>query len=154
MSETETTTDAPEAPAAAAPAEAEPKAAKPPKPPKAKAEKAKKAKPAKGATAGDGAKLPSIANHPRAGAQIGRAKSWGGLLGFMLVAVLSWRAGVPAPDLMLRALLGGVAGYVVAWASAVAIWRHLVIAELRAVRVRRAAVQRARSGSSLSPGGR
>jgi len=151
MSETDETTEA----AAPAPA-AEQAPAKPAKAPKApKAEKAKKAKPAKGAKGGGDAKLPSVANHPRAGAQIARMKSWGGLLGFGFVAVLSWRAHVPASDVMLRALAGGVVGYVVAWASAVAIWRHLVIAELRAVRVRRAAaVQRADSRSSLSAGGR
>ncbi|MGN6187575.1 MAG: hypothetical protein ACTHOE_01645 [Conexibacter sp.] len=96
----------------------------------------------------DGAALPSVANHPRAGAQIARAKSWAGLAGFLLVAVLSLRAGVPTPDALLRALLGGIATYIAAWACAVAVWRHLVIAELRAVRAlqaKRAQVSRARA---------
>lgn len=78
--------------------------------------------------------LPSVANHPRAGVQIARAKSWGGLGGFLLAAVLSWRAGVPAADVLLRALMAGVVGYLGAWACAVVVWRHLVVAELRAVR--------------------
>jgi hypothetical protein len=82
--------------------------------------------------------LPSVANHPRAGAQVARAKAWGGLGGFALVALLSWRAGVPPADALLRALAGGVAAYLGAWACAVAVWRHLVIAELRAVRALRA----------------
>lgn len=82
----------------------------------------------------DGAALPSVANHPRAGAQIARAKAWGGLGGFALVVVLSLRAGVPTADALLRAIAGGIAAYVAAWACAVAVWRHLVIAELRAVR--------------------
>lgn len=106
---------------------------------------ADKKKPAKRS---DGAPLPSIANHPRAGAQVARAKAWGGLAGFALVAVLSLRAGVPTADALLRALLGGIAAYVAAWACAVAVWRHLVIAELRAVRAlqaRRAQVSRARA---------
>jgi hypothetical protein len=97
-----------------------------------------------------GTTLPSVANHPRAGAQVARAKAWGGLIGFALVALLSLRAGAPTADVLLRALLGGIAAYIGAWACAVAVWRHLVIAELRAVRRhhaeaarRRAAAQRA-----------
>jgi hypothetical protein len=125
--ETETTEPAAEAEAPAKAAKA-PKAKKP--------EKAKKTKPAKGGAKG-GDVLPSIANHPRAGAQVARAKAWGGLAGFLFVGFLSWKAHVPVSDLLLRAIMGGIAGYVVAWAAAVAVWRHLVIAELRAVRVAR-----------------
>ena len=100
--------------------------------------KAAKGKGARGKR-GAGPSLPSIAQHPRAGAQVARAKAWGGLVGFLLVAFLSWRAGVPTPDVLLRAILGGVVAYVATWACAVAVWRHLVIAELRAVRTQRAA---------------
>ncbi len=106
-------------------------------------------KPAAGGRPGAGdATLPSVANHPRAGAQVVRAKAWGGLIGFALVALLSWRAGAPLADALLRALGGGVAGYVATWAAAVLVWRHLVIAELRAVRAlqaKRAQVSRARA---------
>jgi len=94
------------------------------------------------------ATLPSVANHPRAGAQVARAKAWGGLAGFVLVGLLSLRAGVPAPDALLRAIAGGIAVYLAAWAGAVAVWRHLVVAELRAVRAlkaERAQVSRARA---------
>lgn len=104
---------------------------------KGKAKKGAEAK--KAATAADAATLPSVANHPRAGAQIARAKAWGGLAGLLLVAVLSWRAGAPVADTLARALAGGVAGYVATWAAAVLVWRHLVVAELRAVRSHRAA---------------
>jgi hypothetical protein len=97
--------------------------------------------------AGD-ATLPSVANHPRAGAQVARAKAWGGLAGFALVALLSLRAGVPTADALLRALLGGIAAYVATWACAVAVWRHLVIAELRAVRSHRAAEAAARRAAA------
>lgn len=86
-----------------------------------------------------GPPLPSVANHPRAGAQVARAKAWGGLAGFALVALLSWRAGAPVADALLRALAAGVVGYVATWAAAVLVWRHLVVAELRAVRRHRAA---------------
>ena len=92
--------------------------------------------------------LPSIANHPRAGVQVARAKAWGGLAGFLLVAILSLRAGVPATDALLRAIAGGILAYVATWAAAILVWRHLVIAELRAVRAlqaKRAQVARARA---------
>lgn len=101
------------------------------------ADKAKNGKQTGGS--GGEATLPSVANHPRAATQIARAKAWGGLAGFALVALLSWRAAVPTADVLLRALLGGVLGYVATWACAVIVWRHLVIAELRAVRRHRAA---------------
>ena len=108
------------------------------KPEKKKGDKkAKQPKKKKAAAGGGDASLPSIANHPRALAQVARAKSWGGLAGFALGAYLSYSAGIPVPDVLFRSILGGLAGYVLAWAAAVAVWRHLVIAELRAVRASR-----------------
>ena len=95
-----------------------------------------------------GAAMPSVANHPRAGAQVARAKAWGGLGGFALVALLSLRAGVPTADALLRALLAGVVAYVATWAAAVLVWRHLVVAELRAVRRHRAAEAAARRAAA------
>lgn len=106
---------------------------------KASAKTKASAKKQAGRRKGGGAALPSVANHPRAGAQVARAKAWGGLGGFLLVALLSWRAGAPVADTLLRALAGGVVAYVATWACAVAVWRHLVVAELRAVRSHRAA---------------
>jgi hypothetical protein len=97
---------------------------------------------------GDAAAMPSVANHPRAGAQVARAKAWGGLVGFLLVALLSWRAGAPMADTLLRAIAGGVVGYVATWAGAVLVWRHLVVAELRAVRSHRAAEAAARRAAA------
>lgn len=76
--------------------------------------------------------VPSVAGHPRARAQVRRAKGWGGLAGFGIAAYLSLKAGVPYADAGLRALAAGVAGYMLAWACAVTVWRHLVMAELRA----------------------
>jgi hypothetical protein len=92
--------------------------------------------------------MPSVANHPRAGAQVARAKAWGGLGGFLLVALLSWRAGAPMADTLLRALAAGVVGYVATWAGAILVWRHLVVAELRAVRSHRAAEAAARRAAA------
>jgi hypothetical protein len=110
--------------------------------------KPKKPKKAKGGGKGAGTDAMSVANHPRAGAQVARAKAWGGLAGFLLVGLLSVRAGVPLPDTLLRAIAGGVLAYVATWAGAVLVWRHLVVAELRAVRRHRAAEAAARRAAA------
>jgi hypothetical protein len=93
-----------------------------------KDKKAKKGKKGKGDAAGG----PSVASHPRASYQVRRAKGWGGIAGFAIAAYLSYKAGVPMFDLGLRALIAGIVGYMLTWACAVTIWRHLVLAELRA----------------------
>jgi hypothetical protein len=79
---------------------------------------------------GDGS--PSVANHPRARAQVRRAKGWGGIVGFALAAYFSHKAQVPIEITGARALVAGVAGYVTGGFCAVTVWRHLVIAEVRA----------------------
>jgi hypothetical protein len=86
----------------------------------------------KGKGGADASAGPSIASHPRASYQVRRAKGWGGLVGFGIAAYMSYKAGVPTVNLGLRALVAGIAGYMVAWACAVTVWRHLVLAELRA----------------------
>jgi hypothetical protein len=73
----------------------------------------------------------SIVGHPRAAAAVKRSKGFGGLAGFGLAAYLSYKAGVPPEQVGLRALAVGIAGYMVAWACAVTVWRHLVLAEFR-----------------------
>jgi hypothetical protein len=97
----------------------------------------KKGKKGKGAPDPSGG--PSVAAHPRASDQVRRAKGWGGLVGFGIAAYLSHQAGVPMVDLGLRALVAGMAGYMLAWACAVTVWRHLVLAELRAAATRASA---------------
>ncbi|MGH2890967.1 MAG: hypothetical protein ACRDNJ_15210 [Solirubrobacteraceae bacterium] len=94
---------------------------------KAKGDKAKKGKKGKGAGAGL-----SVAGHPRAAAAVKRAKGFGGVGGFLLAAYFSYGAGVPPAQIGMRALAFGVAGYMLAWACSVTVWRHLVVAELRA----------------------
>jgi hypothetical protein len=69
--------------------------------------------------------------HPRAQMQIRRWKGIGGLLGFALMAWLSWRSGTDFVHLGLRALLGGVATYVAVWTASVYIWRQIALAEVR-----------------------
>src|SRR6185437_9849464 len=83
----------------------------------------------------------SIATHPRASAQVRRIKGWTGLAGFLLAAIVSWRAGVPGLELGIRALVAGVAGYLVGWGCAVAAWRAILVAELHA------RLERAQGGS-------
>lgn len=105
------------------------------KPAKAKAKskggakgKGKKGKQGKGA----GSAGLSVAGHPRAAAAVKRAKGFGGVGGFLLAAYFSYGAGVPPAQIGMRALAFGVAGYMLAWACSVTVWRHLVVAELRA----------------------
>ena len=74
-----------------------------------------------------------LSAHPRARRQIAQAKSWGALVAFALVALLSWRAGVAPFDVGLRALAAGVVGWVLAWGLAVQVWRQLAVAEVRAI---------------------
>ena len=87
------------------------------------------AKQPKGGKAAKGEK-PSIVAHPRAQTSIRRWRGRAGLIGLIVVSILSLRAGVPAFDAVLRGLAGGVAAQFLAWAGAVVIWRHLVIAEI------------------------
>lgn len=73
----------------------------------------------------------SVAAHPRSASAVRRAKGAGGLLGTLLAALLALRAGLPPLDVMVRGLTGGVVGYLVLWAVAVAVARQLVVAEIR-----------------------
>ncbi|MDO8188223.1 hypothetical protein Q5424_17070 [Conexibacter sp. JD483] len=91
-----------------------------------------------------GPERPSVANHPRGGTQVKQAKGWAGLIGFALVAFVSYESSVPTEDLILRALAGGIVAYLVVWAIAVAVWRHLVVSELDIKREERAEAERER----------
>lgn len=75
-----------------------------------------------------------LCDHPRASRQIELARGWAGVGAFALVALLSHNAGVGAFAAGTRALLCGVAAYMVAWALAVLVWRHLAVAEAKAAR--------------------
>jgi uncharacterized membrane protein YccC len=71
-----------------------------------------------------------LSGHPRARRHIALAKGWGGLGAFLLVLLLSSRAGLPLTDAVLRGMLGGLLGYLVGWMLSVSIWRHLAVAEI------------------------
>lgn len=75
----------------------------------------------------------TVAGHPRAGAHVRLAKGWGGLIAFVLAAYLSLSAGLTAYQAGERAILAGIAGYLLGWFCSVTVWRHLLVAELRAL---------------------
>lgn len=87
----------------------------------------KKGTKAKGASGGL-----SVAGHPRAAAQVRKAKGWGGLAAFVVTAYLSLSHGATPDVAGMRALGAGVLGYVIAWTCAVMVWRQLMVAEIRA----------------------
>lgn len=128
---------------------------KPAKKPGSKPAKAKGGKPGKKKPMGKRARAaqekraePSVAGHPRAGRHVRQAKGWGGLVGFAAAAYLSMRAGVPTYEIGIRALAAGAAGYLLAWACSVTVWRHLLDAELRLVAERVAAERAERVGAA------
>ena len=73
----------------------------------------------------------SVAAHPRARSHVRKAKGLGGLLGFALAFIMSVQASVPISAAGERALIAGVAGYLLGWACSVAIWRQLMVAEMK-----------------------
>lgn len=75
-------------------------------------------------------KRPRLSQHPRASRQIRQAKAWGGLVGFLLVGVLSLQAGSLPADALTRALTGGVAVYLAAWVIGVVVWTQIARGEL------------------------
>jgi hypothetical protein len=85
----------------------------------------------------------SIAAHPRAAASIRRARSRTAIAVFVLVLVVALHGHVGAQDAVARALIAGVIANVLAWAIGVAVWRQIVLAELRAAHRRRSSSSRA-----------
>ncbi len=109
--------------------------------------KGKKGKKAKGKKSEGDDAVTSVATHPRARAAVRRAKGWGGLAGFAIAAYAAYSAHLPFAQAGLHALAAGVAGYVLAWACAVAVWRHLVQAELKTIAERLREAQAAQSNA-------
>ena len=84
------------------------------------------------AQAADGApNAISVNAHPRARASIRRTRARTALAAFAIVLFLSLSAGVPGQEAALRALVAGLVGNLVGWACALAVWRALVMAELK-----------------------
>jgi hypothetical protein len=79
----------------------------------------------------------SVAAHPRARASIRRIRGWTAIGAFAIVLLLSLNSGVPGQEAALRALVAGLVGNLAGWACALAVWRQLVLAELRVAEERR-----------------
>ncbi len=73
----------------------------------------------------------SVGAHPRARASIRRTRARTALAAFGIVLFLSLNAGVPGQEAALRALVAGLVGNLVGWACALAVWRSLIMAELK-----------------------
>jgi uncharacterized oligopeptide transporter (OPT) family protein len=112
-----------------------------------KDKKAKKGKKGKGTASGG----LSVAAHPRASAQVRKAKGWGGLAAFVITGYLSLSHGATADIAGMRALVAGVTGYVLAWSCAVMVWRQLMVAEIRA-KVERARIRSEEAAAAAAAG--
>jgi len=82
--------------------------------------------------------------HPRARRSIARAKAIGGVIGFVIGLWLGARAGLPSWDTGVRALAGGVAGWLLVWLAAVQIWKQLILAEYRVAEAKREQARKTR----------
>ena len=111
--------------------------------------KEKKKKKGKGDDA-PAAKAISIAAHPRAKASIRRTRARVALTTFGIVLFLSLHAGVTGQEAALRALVGGLAGNLAGWACALAVWRIIVVQEVRSVEDRRRERARARAEAAAA----
>jgi hypothetical protein len=83
-----------------------------------------------GAAPDEGGKL-SVAAHPRASASVRRTRARVALVVFAIVLYLSLKSGVPGQEAVLRALVAGIVGNLVARACAIAVWRSLIMAEVK-----------------------
>jgi hypothetical protein len=79
----------------------------------------------------------SIANHPRAQTSIRRSRARVALATFGLVLLIALHAGVPAEHAVLRALAAGIVAFLCTWAIGLALWKQIVMAELRTAYERR-----------------
>jgi uncharacterized membrane protein YccC len=86
---------------------------------------------------GEKPELVGVSAHPRAAYGIRRAKARGGLAAFWLAVAVQHLHGASFGDVVWRALLAGLAGYLVCWAAAVVFWRQVLQARARAALHRR-----------------
>src|SRR5262249_53336875 len=70
--------------------------------------------------------LIGLDQHPRAASSIRRWKSWASLAAFAVAGWASYSRGLPPPDALPRAVAGGVVGYLIGYAAAVTVWRHVL----------------------------
>jgi uncharacterized membrane protein YccC len=75
--------------------------------------------------------LVALSDHPRAARSIRQIKAWGGLLGFVVVAGFSYLGGMGVADALLRGVIAGVAGQMLAWIAAIVLWQQLLEGEAK-----------------------
>jgi Na+/melibiose symporter-like transporter len=92
----------------------------------------KKAKKKKGAEPASG-DVVTVAEHPRAKASIRRTRARVALFAFALVLFLSLKGGVTGQEAVMRAVVAGIVGNLAAWFCALAVWRQIVVQEVRTV---------------------
>jgi hypothetical protein len=92
----------------------------------------------------------SIAAHPRARASIRRTRARTALAAFGLVLFLSLSAGVGGQEAAMRAVAGGLVGNLIGWFCALAVWRQIVVQEVRTVESRRRERARARAEAAAA----
>jgi hypothetical protein len=111
-------------------------------------------KPKKGKKKGKKAGAPSdvvtVAAHPRARASIRRARARTALFAFALVLFLSYQGGVPGQEAALRAVLAGLVGNLIGWGCALALWRQIVVQEVRLAEEARRARARERAEAAAA----
>jgi hypothetical protein len=95
--------------------------------------------------------LIGLNQHPRASLSIRRWKSWAALAAFAVAGWASYSRGLPLADALLRAVAGGVAGYLIGYGAAVTVWRHVLqtqakVAVERAKELRRRELARQQGG--------
>lgn len=74
----------------------------------------------------------SIAGHPRARTAIRRVRARVACGVFLLVLLVGLRGGQTPFDATWRALVAGIVANLVSWRCALVVWRHIIVAELRA----------------------
>jgi hypothetical protein len=74
----------------------------------------------------------SLKDDPRAAGSIRRTRSRVAAVAFAVAFLAGFTAGAAAWDTVARALLAGIVGWYVGWAAAVTVWRHILVAEIRA----------------------
>ena len=75
-----------------------------------------------------------LADHPRAARSIPRVRSWAALIGFGVTVWVGQTMHLPFVELAIRAILIGMAAWVVGWLGAQAVWRQIIFAEIAAAK--------------------
>ena len=92
----------------------------------------------------------TVANHPRAKASVRRIRARTALFAFALVLFLSLQGSVPGQEAVLRALLAGIVGNLIGWGCALALWRQIVVQEVRMAEEARRERARARAEAAAA----